>query len=87
MENLPATIATPQVGSFLKSVSSVLHPRRKTKPSHVLVAMGANEDEATSAIRVSLGWNSTEEDAEAFIREWSKAYERIKTRSEQKGAA
>lgn len=53
----------------------------KTKPSHVLAAMGASDDEATSAIRVSLGWNSTEEDAGAFIREWPKAYERIKARA------
>jgi len=53
----------------------------KTKPSHVLRAMGASEEEATSAIRVSLGWNSTVEDADAFIREWPKAYERIKSRA------
>lgn len=53
----------------------------KTKPSHVLTAMGASEEEATSAIRVSLGWNSTTEDSEAFIREWPKAYERIKARA------
>lgn len=53
----------------------------KTKPSHVLLAMGASEEEATSAIRVSLGWNSTAEDAEAFIREWPKAYARIKARA------
>ncbi len=59
----------------------------KTKPSHVLTAMGADHDEATSAIRVSLGWNSTEEDADAFIREWPKAYGHIKARADQKGAA
>jgi cysteine desulfurase len=53
----------------------------KTKPSHVLIAMGASEEEATSAIRVSLGWNSTAQDADAFIREWPKAYERIKERA------
>ncbi|MEM9617166.1 MAG: cysteine desulfurase family protein [Pseudomonadota bacterium] len=53
----------------------------KTKPSHVLTAMGASEEEATSAIRVSLGWNSTTEDAEAFIREWPEAYARIKARA------
>ena len=59
----------------------------KTKPSHVLTAMGADDDEATSAIRVSLGWNSTVEDADAFIREWPKAYAHIKDRSGQRGAA
>lgn len=59
----------------------------KTKPSHVLTAMDASDEEAMSAIRVSLGWNSTDADAEAFIREWPKAYVRIKTRSDQRGAA
>ncbi|MEZ5894619.1 MAG: aminotransferase class V-fold PLP-dependent enzyme [Parvularculaceae bacterium] len=53
----------------------------KTKPSHVLLAMGASEEEATSAVRVSLGWNSTAEDADAFINEWPKAYARIKARA------
>lgn len=53
----------------------------KTKASHVLTAMGASEEDATSAIRISLGWNSGEDDAEAFIREWPKAYERIKARA------
>ncbi|NNL89809.1 MAG: cysteine desulfurase [Marinicaulis sp.] len=53
----------------------------KTKPSHVLTAMGASEEEATSAIRISLGWNSTQDDADAFIREWPRAYARIKERA------
>ena len=50
----------------------------KSKPSHVLTAMGASEEDAMSSIRVSIGWNSTEDDANAFIREWPAAYERIK---------
>ncbi len=53
----------------------------KTKPSHVLAAMGANEELASCGIRVSLGWNSTEEDADAFIREWPQAYKRVKARA------
>ncbi len=53
----------------------------KSKPSHVLTAMGASEEEATTSIRVSLGWNSVQEDAGAFIREWPAAYERIKARA------
>jgi cysteine desulfurase len=53
----------------------------KTKPSHVLSAMGAGEDLATSGIRVSLGWNSKEEDADAFCREWPAAYARVKARA------
>ena len=53
----------------------------KAKPSHVLTAMGATETDAKSSIRVSLGWNSTKQDAEAFIREWPLAYKRIKERA------
>jgi cysteine desulfurase len=53
----------------------------KTKPSHVLSAMGADEALASCGIRVSVGWNSTEEDADAFIREWPAAYARIKARA------
>jgi cysteine desulfurase len=39
----------------------------KVAPSHVLAAMGAG-DLAGSAIRVSLGWTSTAEDVEAFLK-------------------
>ncbi len=53
----------------------------KTKPSHVLKAMGASEEDALCAIRVSMGWNSTNADADAFIREWSASYQRIKARA------
>ncbi len=53
----------------------------KTKPSHVLAAMGADEGLASSGIRVSIGWNSTEDDADAFIREWPAAYARVKARA------
>jgi cysteine desulfurase len=53
----------------------------KTKPSHVLIAMSAGEALASCGIRVSVGWNSTEEDADAFCREWPAAFERVKTRA------
>lgn len=53
----------------------------KTKPSHVLSAMGAEEALASSGIRVSLGWSSTDADAEAFVREWPAAYARVKMRA------
>jgi cysteine desulfurase len=53
----------------------------KTKPSHVLAAMGAPEEHLNCAIRVSLGWNSTEDDADAFVREWPAAYARVKARA------
>lgn len=39
----------------------------KVRPSHVLKAMGVSEGLARSALRVSFGWNSTEQDAHAAI--------------------
>ena len=46
----------------------------KVEQSHVLVAMGAPEDAARGAIRVSLGWDSCEEDIDTFIETWSEIY-------------
>ncbi len=37
------------------------------KPSHVLMAMGHGEAEARGAVRVSLGWSTTEEDVERLL--------------------
>ncbi|MEM9685225.1 MAG: cysteine desulfurase family protein [Pseudomonadota bacterium] len=42
----------------------------KVTPSHVLTAMGLPEVDAASAIRVSLGWASSERDVEQFIKSW-----------------
>ena len=50
----------------------------KVKPSHVVTAMGASAAQALSTIRVSLGWNSTAQDVEAFIAAWKKLYDRKK---------
>ena len=36
-------------------------------PSHVLLAMGAGEEEARSAVRISMGWSTTEEEVERFL--------------------
>ncbi|MFN0023251.1 MAG: cysteine desulfurase family protein [Parvularculaceae bacterium] len=58
----------------------------KTKPSHVLLAMGAGDDLAASGIRVSLGWNSGDADADAFAREWPAAYARVKDREQKRSA-
>ena len=44
----------------------------KVQPSHVLRAMGASEEEAGTAIRVSFGWNSDKDDLELFISAWLK---------------
>lgn len=48
----------------------------KVRPSHVLRAMGASEAEASSAIRVSLGWDSREAEVERFLEVWLKHYRR-----------
>jgi cysteine desulfurase len=42
----------------------------KVGQSHVLTAMGIAPDLARAAIRISLGWNSTEADVDAFLRAW-----------------
>lgn len=39
----------------------------KVGPSHVLEAMGVDPDLAAGALRVSLGWNSSEDDVSAFL--------------------
>jgi cysteine desulfurase len=48
----------------------------KVGPSHVLAAMGVPAGEAEGAIRVSLGWNTTETDIEAFLAAWRRLVER-----------
>jgi cysteine desulfurase len=42
----------------------------KVARSHVLSAMGLGEDLASCAVRVSLGWTTTEDDVERFIETW-----------------
>ena len=46
------------------------------KPSHVLTAMGANEEEAKSALRISMGWATTPADIDAFLTCWQKMAEK-----------
>ncbi len=48
----------------------------KVEPSHVLRAMGVDEDEAGSAIRVSFGWNSRDSDVDRFVEAWGNVYSR-----------
>ncbi len=44
----------------------------KVKPSHVLSAMGYDEAVASQTIRVSLGWQTTAREIEAFVAAWQK---------------
>lgn len=52
------------------------------KGSTVLMAMGADEEEATCAIRFSMTWQTTQEDVDTFLDEWAKIYARIKHKVE-----
>ncbi len=49
----------------------------KVQRSPVLTAMGVPADEAASAIRVSLGWNSHRADIERLIEAWQSLYIRV----------
>ncbi len=42
----------------------------KVNSSHVLEAMGASPEEMAGALRVSIGWDSTEEEADTFLNAW-----------------
>jgi len=48
----------------------------KVEPSHVLDAMGIEESEAGSAIRVSFGWDSKDSDVDRFVEAWGNVYSR-----------
>jgi len=50
----------------------------KVAKSHVLQAMGIEREVAGTALRVSLGWNTTAEDIEKFIAAWAKLRARRK---------
>jgi cysteine desulfurase len=52
----------------------------KARPSHVLKAMGVSADLTASALRVSLGWNSTESDIDAALISLEKLSGRITAR-------
>lgn len=52
----------------------------KVKPSHVLRAMGVSDDLARSALRVSLGWDSSESDIDAVLASLGKLGTRISAR-------
>jgi cysteine desulfurase len=48
------------------------------RPSHVLTAMGYDDEIALSSLRFSLGWNSTPEDVDALIEVIGPVVERAK---------
>ena len=52
----------------------------KVEPSHVLAAMGVPAEEAATAIRVSLGWNTTEDEVRRFVEAWNEVYAKSKAK-------
>lgn len=55
----------------------------KVGPSHVLAAMGVAPELADCALRVSLGWNSTEGDVSAFLEGFEQVLDRHRRRHGQ----
>lgn len=51
-------------------------------PSHVLTAMGVAPELATGSIRVSVGWGSTDADADRFLAVLPKAVEKLRAASQ-----
>ena len=52
----------------------------KVAPSHVLTAMGVGPDLAASAVRISLGWTTTDRDLEAFAGTFAQAVKTMRPR-------
>jgi cysteine desulfurase len=50
----------------------------KVRALHVLRAMGIPEEVATTAIRVSLGWQTAPDDLDRFVRAWADVYFRAR---------
>lgn len=48
------------------------------RPSHVLLAMGRSEDEATGALRITLGYTTSEADIEEFLTAFPGAHQAAK---------
>lgn len=48
------------------------------KSSHVLKAMGVNDEDAKSALRISIGWATTSADIDRFLASWSKLLQNAK---------
>ncbi|MEM1379485.1 MAG: cysteine desulfurase family protein [Pseudomonadota bacterium] len=49
----------------------------KVKRSGVLSAMGASDEDAATALRISLGWDTPDDAADRFLAAWNSEYQRI----------
>lgn len=50
----------------------------KVRPSRVLAAMGASAEDASNAIRISLGWSTTRDEIDRLVDAWSALYRRTR---------
>jgi len=55
----------------------------KVKASQVVRAMGYTDDVAGSVLRISLGWNTADEDIERCIENWQVLFERVQKHTSQ----
>mgnify|MGYP000197200747 CR=1 FL=1 len=58
----------------------------KVSVSHVLTAMGVDEAMARCALRVSLGWNSSEGDVDRFLEIWPDVVDRLNPAARHRAA-
>ncbi|MFK7839608.1 MAG: cysteine desulfurase family protein [Bdellovibrionales bacterium] len=52
----------------------------KVEPSHVLKAMKENDNNAKGALRISMGWNTSEDDITTFLDSFAKIYARMESK-------
>lgn len=58
----------------------------KVSQSHVLKAMGINDDVALCALRLSFGWNTKPQELDEFIEEYTKIYQRMLAREHKQAS-
>jgi len=81
VRNTTAMMALDLLGLSVSSGSAC--SSGKVGPSHVLAAMGVAPELAECALRVSLGWNSTADDVDAFVAGYQSILERQRARQGQ----
>ncbi len=51
----------------------------KTTPSHVIKALGRTDEEATAAVRISLGYENSEDEIDRFVQVFPSVVERVRS--------
>ncbi|UJW86271.1 cysteine desulfurase family protein [Devosia sp. SL43] len=81
VKNATAMMALDLMGLSVSSGSAC--SSGKVGPSHVLAAMGVAPELADCALRISMGWNSTVDDVNAFVAGYQSILERQRARQGQ----